>query len=138
MSLPLGFSALAETAVAAAASGDPDGFRAAISELNNEGWDLAEAGITSAFVDVLLSRVGTRPSVGTLVNLSQALYPFTGQVLSASPRQLEAQMRGFLGAPDLLAASPRNVSLAIQLAILGCMEWVVGVELGSDAYDGVA
>ena len=65
----------------AAAIGDAETFRDGVNQLQEAGWD----GI-DRIVAEFQSRLGSHPTVGDIVNLSQALYPFTSMFLNASQR----------------------------------------------------
>lgn len=122
-------------AVAAAQRGDADRFRQEVKALDELGWDEVEGPAGMAFVAALAARLGDTPNVGDIVNLAQAVHPKTRAVLNASVYDVEFLIRGQAGATQLGRTFPRNVAVAMQLAIIGALTETGPVTLGLPAFD---
>ena len=126
-----------QSAVEAAALGDQARFERAVNVLAETGWDSVQVDIAEEFLGAIEELVGSSPSVNDLVLVAQAAYPKTKGFLNASVYDIEFLLRGFYGAGLMLKQIPRNVALIIQLALLGVLPSIGGVDLTTPARDDV-
>jgi len=130
-------SALIDQAIESARLGDASRFETSIRGLSSASWAGAEAAITDRFIARIQAVLGDEPCVGDIVLLSKSLFPLTARTLGATVYDIEFLVRGYAGASLLLEAIPVEASLAMELAILGVIDKIEPLELGSPVWDGI-
>lgn len=126
-----------EMAVQAAREGDSPTFQLAIRAVHAAGWAGLEAGLARRFIEGIQQKLGTLPPVGDLALLSKAVFPLSSRVLATSPYDLEFLMRAAFGASLLAKTIPLEISLVMQIAVIGVLPEVPEVQPGSPCWDGV-